>query len=451
MGSTGHQTSGCRLGIAYTAAILFQMDAKLLEQPQVAEMELSNGTEKEKVQSQENQQRGRLSAEELSKIEEEDVLDKMLDQTTDFEERRLIRAAMRELRQRKREQREKERDRRLEESKTKGASHTTETAIRQSAMSADGSAVSTVTKTQRLVQSNDGSKSSRMTTMESSFMKRSENGNTFVQTKSSFSSSSSKKVGSIFEREDESPSRAGSLAALERRQAEKKKELMKAQSLPKTSASQARKAMIEKLEKESGSPANPAVSRVAVQRSSSFGVPNANSIKQMLLDWCRAKTRGYEHVDIQNFSSSWSDGMAFCALVHNFFPEAFDYAQLSPQDRRRNFEMAFSAAEKHAECPQLLDVEDMVRMREPDWKCVYTYIQEFYRCLVQKGLNSLLQLAEVQRKNQGRVLVDCVPLVDVEDMMIMGKRPDAKCVFTYVQSLYNHLRRHELRMRQQHF
>ncbi|KAG8146115.1 hypothetical protein E2320_012512 [Naja naja] len=39
-----------------------------------------------------------------------------------------------------------------------------------------------------------------------------------------------------------------------------------------------------------------------------------------------------------------------------------------------------------AECPQLLDVEDMVRMREPDWKCVYTYIQEFYRCLVEKGL-----------------------------------------------------------------
>ncbi|XP_060105406.1 smoothelin [Heteronotia binoei] len=386
-------TSASNVSSASHAISHQKMDAELLEQPQAAEPELSNGTVKEKVQPQEVQQRGRLSAEELSKIEEEDVLDKMLDQTTDFEERRLIRAAMRELRQRKREQREKERDRRLQESKTKGASHTTETTTRQSATSADGSAVSMVTKTQRLIQSNDGSKSSRMTTMEASFTKRSENGNTFVQTKS-FSASSSKKVGSIFEREDESPGRASSLAALERRQAEKKKELMKSQSLPKTSASQARKAMIEKLEKEGGSPANPAVSRVAVQRSASFGVPNANSIKQMLLDWCRAKTRGYEHVDIQNFSSSWSDGMAFCALVHNFFPEAFDYAQLSPQDRRHNFEMAFSAAE---------------------------------------------------------MLVDCVPLVDVEDMMIMGKRPDAKCVFTYVQSLYNHLRRHELRMRQQHF
>ncbi|XP_035425140.1 smoothelin isoform X2 [Cygnus atratus] len=366
------------------------MEPELVEQPQAPrlEPELPNGMEK--VQVKEVEKRTKLNIEELNRIEDEDVLDKMLDQTTDFEERRLIRNAMRELRQRKRDQREKERDQRLQEMKSQAtagrAGHTTETTTTQSTHSADGSARSTVTKTERLIQSNDGSKTSRTTTMESSYVKRSDNGSsTFVQTKSSYSSSS-KKTGSIFDREDESASRQSSLAALERRQAEKKKELMKAQSLPKTSASQARKAMIEKLQKEGGSSPNPAVARTAVQRSSSFGVPNASSIKQMLLDWCRAKTRGYEHVDIQNFSSSWSDGMAFCALVHNFFPEAFDYSQLTPQNRRHNFEVAFSSAEKHADCPQLLDVEDMVRMREPDWKCVYTYIQEFYRCLVQKGL-----------------------------------------------------------------
>lgn len=39
---------------------------------------------------------------------------------------------------------------------------------------------------------------------------------------------------------------------------------------------------------------NSPVAQVKVQRSTSFGVPNANSIKQMLLDWCRAKTRGYD-------------------------------------------------------------------------------------------------------------------------------------------------------------
>ncbi|CAB1439346.1 unnamed protein product [Pleuronectes platessa] len=150
---------------------------------------------------------------------------------------------------------------------------------------------------------------------------------------------------------------------------------------------QARKAMIEKLEKEGGGPGNQAIAKVnKVQRSTSFGVPNANSIKQMLLDWCRAKTRSYEHVNIQNFSSSWSNGMAFCALVHNFFPDAFDYDSLSPSNRRQNFEVAFDAAEKLVDCPQLLDVDDMVKMREPDWKCVYTYLQEFYRGLVTKGL-----------------------------------------------------------------
>ncbi|NXP67928.1 SMTN protein, partial [Chloropsis cyanopogon] len=367
------------------------MEPEVGEQHQASRRQPELPNSMEKVQVREVERRSKLNVEELSKIEDEDVLDKMLDRTTDFEDRRLIRNAMRELRQRKRDQREKERDQRLQEARSQSvtgrAGHATETTTMQSTQSADGSACSTVTKTERLIQSSDGTKTSRTTTMESSYVKRSDskNGNsTFVQTKSSYSSSS-KKTGSIFDREDESTSRQSSLAALERRQAEKKKELMKAQSLPKTSASQARKAMMEKLQKEGGS-SNPVASQTTVQRSSSFGVPNANSIKQMLLDWCRAKTRGYEHVDIQNFSSSWSDGMAFCALVHNFFPDAFDYSKLTPQNRRQNFEVAFSSAEKHADCPQLLDVEDMVRMRDPDWKCVYTYIQEFYRCLVQKGL-----------------------------------------------------------------
>ncbi|XP_045369912.2 smoothelin isoform X2 [Camelus bactrianus] len=368
------------------------MEPEPAETPSAA-VEVANGAQQTRMDKA-PERRSPMSAEELMAIEDEGVLDKMLDQTTDFEERKLIRAALRELRQRKRDQRDKERERRLQEARARpgeGRGNTaTKTTTRHSQQTADGSAVSTVTKTERLVHSNDGTRTARTTTVESSFVRRSENGggSTMMQTKT-FSSSSSKKMGSIFDREDEASPRPGSLAALEKRQAEKKKELMKAQSLPKTSASQARKAMIEKLEKEgaAGSPGGP---RAAVQRSTSFGVPNANSIKQMLLDWCRAKTRGYEHVDIQNFSSSWSDGMAFCALVHNFFPEAFDYGQLSPQNRRQNFEVAFSSAE---------------------------------------------------------MLVDCVPLVEVEDMMIMGKKPDPKCVFTYVQSLYNHLRRHELRLR----
>nr|XP_027809209.1 smoothelin [Marmota flaviventris] len=390
LGSVTHVTTFSHASPGSRGGCSIKMEPEPAEPPSAA-VETANGAELTRVDKA-PEGRSPLSAEDLMTIEDEGVLDKMLDQATDFEERKLIRAALRELRQRKRDQREKERERRLQEARARpgeARSNTaTETTTRHSQRAADGSTVSTVTKTERLVHSNDGTRTARTTTVESSFVRRSENGSgsTTVQTKTfSSSSSSSKKMGSIFDREDQASPRPGSLAALEKRQAEKKKELMKAQSLPKTSASQARKAMIEKLEKEgaTGSPGGP---RAAVQRSTSFGVPNANSIKQMLLDWCRAKTRGYEHVDIQNFSSSWSDGMAFCALVHNFFPEAFDYGQLSPQNRRQNFEVAFSSAETHADCPQLLDTEDMVRLREPDWKCVYTYIQEFYRCLVQKGL-----------------------------------------------------------------
>ncbi|XP_010602112.1 smoothelin isoform X2 [Fukomys damarensis] len=390
VGSVTHVTTFSHASPGSRGGCSIKMEPEPVQPPSAA-VEAANGAELSQVEKASQGQSPR-STEELMAIEDEGVLDKMLDQSTDFEERKRIRAALRELRQRKRDQRDKERERRLQEARARPGERrsdtATETTTRHSQRAADGSAVSTVTKTERLVQSSDGTRTARTTTVESSFVRRSENGSgsTTVQTKTfSSSSSSSKKMGSIFDREDQASPRAGSLAALEKRQAEKKKELMKAQSLPKTSASQARKAMIEKLEKEgtSGSPGGP---RVAVQRSTSFGVPNANSIKQMLLDWCRAKTRGYEHVDIQNFSSSWSDGMAFCALVHNFFPEAFDYGQLSPQNRRQNFEVAFSSAETHADCPQLLDTEDMVRLREPDWKCVYTYIQEFYRCLVQKGL-----------------------------------------------------------------
>lgn len=45
-----------------------------------------------------------------------------------------------------------------------------------------------------------------------------------------------------------------------------------------------------------------------------------------------------------------------------------------------------------------------------------------------------------------RTYANCMPLLEVEDMMIMGNKPDSKCVFTYVQSLINHLRRHEMAM-----
>ena len=38
---------------------------------------------------------------------------------------------------------------------------------------------------------------------------------------------------------------------------------------------------------------------------------------------------------------------------------------------------------------------------------------------------------------------DAEPLIEVEDMIFMGNRPDAKCIFCYLQSLYNKLKKFE--------
>ncbi|KAG5840321.1 hypothetical protein ANANG_G00187570 [Anguilla anguilla] len=113
---------------------------------------------------------GKLTAEQLAAIEDEEVLDKMLDESKDFEERKLIRAAMRELRKRKREallglsqeetdQRERERESRLQdlrqqrEARGRPGGGAVEVVTKKAEKSADGSTVSQLTKTDRFAQS----------------------------------------------------------------------------------------------------------------------------------------------------------------------------------------------------------------------------------------------------------------------------------------------------------
>ncbi|XP_044013892.1 smoothelin-like protein 2 [Aphidius gifuensis] len=90
---------------------------------------------------------------------------------------------------------------------------------------------------------------------------------------------------------------------------------------------------------------------------------SAVQIKERLLSWCREKTKEYDNVKVENFSTSWNNGLAFCALIHHFRPDAFDYYSLN----------------EVAGIFPLLDVEDMVIMRRPDWKCVFTYVQSIWR------------------------------------------------------------------------
>ncbi|XP_068446071.1 smoothelin-like 1 [Clinocottus analis] len=132
---------------------------------------------------------------------------------------------------------------------------------------------------------------------------------------------------------------------------------------------------------QQGAPETPMPRNFKIQRSSAASATGA-SIKQKMLQWCRSKTRNYNGVNIENFSSSWCDGLAFCALIHRFFPDAFDYSSLKPKERAKNFALAFQTAESLADCCPLLEVEDMIMMgKHPDPMCVFTYVQSLCHSL----------------------------------------------------------------------
>lgn len=107
-------------------------------------------------------------------------------------------------------------------------------------------------------------------------------------------------------------------------------------------------------------------------------VKNGGSKRNALLKWCQSKTAGYVDVDITNFSSSWNDGMAFCAMLHTYMPERIPYGSLKATEKRRNFTIAFEAAEAVG-IHNCLNLTEMVSIERPDWQQIMTYVTNIYK------------------------------------------------------------------------
>ncbi|XP_028322496.1 cytospin-B isoform X2 [Gouania willdenowi] len=102
------------------------------------------------------------------------------------------------------------------------------------------------------------------------------------------------------------------------------------------------------------------------------------SKRNALLKWCQKKTEGYPNIDVTNFSSSWSDGLAFCALLHTYLPAHIPYQELISQDKVQNLTLAFKAAESVGIKPSL-DMEELMRTDRPDWQSVMQYVSQIYK------------------------------------------------------------------------
>ncbi|XP_007670738.2 cytospin-B isoform X1 [Ornithorhynchus anatinus] len=102
------------------------------------------------------------------------------------------------------------------------------------------------------------------------------------------------------------------------------------------------------------------------------------SKRNALLKWCQKKTEGYPNIDITNFSSSWSDGLAFCALLHTYLPAHIPYQELNGQEKKRNLLLAFQAAESVGIKPSL-ELSEMMYTDRPDWQSVMQYVAQIYK------------------------------------------------------------------------
>ncbi|XP_076598689.1 EH domain-binding protein 1 isoform X6 [Chaetodon auriga] len=102
------------------------------------------------------------------------------------------------------------------------------------------------------------------------------------------------------------------------------------------------------------------------------GKPNAS---QSLLAWCREVTKNYRGVKITNFTTSWRNGLAFCALLHHFRPDVIDYKSLNPQDIKENNKKAYDGFASLG-ISRLLEPSDMVLLAIPDKLTVMTYLYQ---------------------------------------------------------------------------
>uniref|UniRef100_A0A8D3E668 EH domain-binding protein 1-like protein 1 n=1 Tax=Scophthalmus maximus TaxID=52904 RepID=A0A8D3E668_SCOMX len=109
--------------------------------------------------------------------------------------------------------------------------------------------------------------------------------------------------------------------------------------------------------------------------NSQLASPTLVTSSQSLLEWCQEVTQAHKGVKITNFSTSWRNGLAFCAILHHFYPEKINYEMLDPYDIKHNNKKAVDGFAELG-ISRLMEPSDMVMLAVPDRLIVMTYLNQ---------------------------------------------------------------------------
>nr|XP_061815988.1 EH domain-binding protein 1-like protein 1 isoform X2 [Nerophis lumbriciformis] len=118
------------------------------------------------------------------------------------------------------------------------------------------------------------------------------------------------------------------------------------------------------------------------------GSPSLVKSSQSLLEWCKYITQGHKGLRITNFSTSWRNGLAFCAILHHFHPDKINYELLDPYDIKHNNKKAFDGFAELG-ISRLMEPSDMVMLPVPDRLIVMTYLSQIHAHFMGQELSVL--------------------------------------------------------------
>ncbi|CAF0996362.1 unnamed protein product [Didymodactylos carnosus] len=106
-------------------------------------------------------------------------------------------------------------------------------------------------------------------------------------------------------------------------------------------------------------------------------MPGSVCKRDAFLKWCVEKLATYG-ITITNFSNSWTDGLAFCSLLHSYLPDMINLDEIKNETKRKRFEIAFNIANSVG-ILSILDIDEMVNTEWPDWEKVMYYVALIFR------------------------------------------------------------------------